>query len=75
MVNVETQISAVEQKAEEVRALLEQAVAVAVEGNMTHAEALMANAAGSLESVVAQVNGLCRVVDAARNTWVELSVR
>ena len=75
MVNVETQISAVEQKAEEVRALLEQAVAVAVEGNMTHAEAMMASAAGSLESVVTQVNGLCQVVDAARNTWVELSVR
>ncbi|KAI9509675.1 hypothetical protein F5148DRAFT_1282684 [Russula earlei] len=72
--NVETQTSAVERDAEEVRAVLEQAVAVAAEGDMSPAEGLVANAAESLKRVVEQVDGLSSAADAVRRTWVELSV-
>ncbi|KAI9509674.1 hypothetical protein F5148DRAFT_716434 [Russula earlei] len=75
MVSVETQISGVERDAEEVRAVLEQAVAVAAEGDMDRAEGLAANTAESLKRVVKQVEGLSSAADAARQTWVELSVK
>ncbi|KAI9509700.1 hypothetical protein F5148DRAFT_1011987 [Russula earlei] len=74
MVSVETQISAVEHEVEKVRASLEQAVSVAAEGDMNRAEGLAASTAESLKSVVQQVENLSSAADAARQTWVELSV-
>lgn len=74
--NVETQIAAIENEAEKVRATLEQAVSVAVEGDMDAAEELVADAESSFGSAVQRpVDQLCLVVGEARRAWVDVSVK
>ncbi|KAF8630516.1 hypothetical protein AX15_002863, partial [Amanita polypyramis BW_CC] len=67
----ETNIKNVENKAVELRALLEQAIGVAVEGDMAAGEELAANAASSLENIVKQVGELCLTAEETRRAWVE----
>lgn len=75
MLEAEAKIAEVENEAEKVRALLEEAVAVAVDGDVATGETLTTNAAGSLRSVVERVHGLCSVADEVRKTCVELLVK
>ncbi|KAI9509699.1 hypothetical protein F5148DRAFT_1282713 [Russula earlei] len=67
----ETKMASLEGQAAKLRILLEQAVAVAVEGDMGAGEALAADAATSLEGIIKQVDELCSAAEEARRTWVE----
>lgn len=73
--DVEKKVSRVEDEVEKVRAILEQAVAVAVEGEMEEAKTLTTKAENSLQSIIRDVGALCSVADEARRTWVTLSVK
>ncbi|KAG6843691.1 hypothetical protein H0H87_001569 [Tephrocybe sp. NHM501043] len=71
---VEAQIGDAESEAENIRALLEQAVTAAVEGDVAKGEVLATSAAESIPAVVDTVQGLCSTSDEVRQAWVELSV-
>ena len=73
--DVETKISEIEVEVEKVRAVLEEAITVAVEGEMTAADKLVASAKASLEGVVQQhVDRLCSTAEEARRIWVDLAI-
>ena len=73
--DVEIRVSKIEHEVEMARAVVEQAITVAVEGEMVAADKLVANAKGSLEGAIQhQVDKLCSIVDEARRVWIELAV-
>jgi hypothetical protein len=72
--DVEIRVSKIEHEVEMARAV-EQAITIAVEGEMAAADKLVANAKGSLEGAIQhQVDKLCSIVDEARCLWIELAV-
>jgi len=75
VLDTEKQMSAIEGASQRVRSLLEQAVTVATEGDITAGERLAGNAATELESVGKQVKELCSTADQARRTWIEFRCR
>ena len=75
VLDTEKQMTAIENASQEVRALLEQAVVVAAEGDIVEGEKLADNAAHSLEDVVKQVEELLSIADQARCIWVEFRRR
>ena len=75
VLDTEKQIAAIEDASQGVRALSEQAVAVATEGEMAAGEKLAKDAAHSLETVLKQVDELRSTADQARSIWVEFRRR
>ena len=75
VLDTEKQIAAIENTSQGARALLEQAVAVATEGDMVAGEELAENGARSLETILKQVDELRSKADEARCTWVEFRLR
>lgn len=73
--DVEARVSKIEHEVEKARTVLEQAIIVAVEGEMAEADKLIANAKGILDSAILhQVEKLCSITDEARRVWIELAV-
>jgi biotin operon repressor len=75
VLDTEKQMAIIEDASREVRALSEQAVADATDGDMVTGEELAENATQSLENVVKQVDELRSISDQARSTWVEFRRR
>jgi len=74
MSSLDASVGDVESEAAKIRALLEQAVMIAVEGDVAKGEILTAGAADSLEAVIESVQQLCSTSDDVRQVWVELSM-
>ena len=75
VLDTEKQMAVIEDASQEVRALSEQMVAVATEGNMVAGETLWENTADALKKVVKQVDELGSTADQARCKWVEFRRR
>ena len=75
LLETEKQMAVIEDASQRVRALSEQAVALATEGDMAAGQKLEEEAARSLKNVVNQVDHLCSIADEVRCTWVELRSR
>jgi phage shock protein A len=75
VLDTEKQMTLIEDASQRVRALSEQAVVVATEGDMVAGEELAENAAHAMQNVVNQVDELRSVADQARCTWVDLRQR
>lgn len=75
LLETEKQMALIEDASQRVRALSEQAVAVATEGDMAAGQILEEEASQSLKNVVNQVDHLRSIADEVRCTWVELRSR
>lgn len=75
VLETEAQMYAIEDESRGVRAFSEQAVAVAIEGDIVQGEESAANAAGTLDDVENQVEKLCWPADQARAIWAEFRRR
>lgn len=75
VLDTQNQMTVIEDASQAVRALSEQAVAVATEGDMVAGKNLEEKAAQSLENVVNQVDHLRSIADEVRCTWVEFRHR
>jgi len=75
VLDTERQMTAIEDASKRVRALTEQAVAVATEGDVSAGEEMARNAANELKSIGNQVTGLCSTTDEARCIWVDFRHR
>jgi hypothetical protein len=71
VLDTEDQMAIIQDASKEVRALSEQAVAVATEGDMVAGKTLEEKAAHSLEEIVTHVEELQSMANQARATWIE----
>ena len=72
--SVERGFSNVEDEANKIRVLLEQAITASVDGDVETGETRTASAADSLTAVLTSVDELCTLSDEVRQFWVQLSV-
>ena len=75
MLVVDANIGNVECEAENIRALLEEAVAAAVDGDVGKGEKLTSDAKNSLQAVMDSLEELSSTSDDVHEAWIELSVR